>query len=260
MYYVKVEGKSLVDLKHGLERHLKELSCYGSNESAVNVEVNFKPSVPVRDSLLPEEEMEEVESPFKVVTPEYGVGPVPSVSEVKAEIKNTVVDNETDAEGIPWDDRIHASSKAKVGNGTWRTKRGCDENLLYQVKNELRARVQTAVVQTTTPTYVAPAAIVAPVSHPIAESLKPVEVPVAQAPVAAAPLPLMQSSGHSLDTFKSNFPLIVSTLITEKKINQDYVNQLKSYFNIAEIWMANDEQKAQVFEQFVQYGFVQKVG
>lgn len=250
MYYVKVEGKSLADLKHGLEKHLEELSCYG--ESTVSVKTNVT---------VVEEEMEEVESPYKdFASPEYGVGPVPSVSEVKPAL-TTVVDNEVDAEGIPWDDRIHASSKAKVGNGTWRTKRGCDENVLYQVKNELRARVQTAVVQATAPVYVAPAPVVAaPVSHPIAESLKPVEVPVAQAPVAAAPLPLMQSSGHSLDTFKSNFPLIVSTLITEKKINQDYVNQLKTYFNIAEIWMANDEQKAQVFEQFVQYGFVQKVG
>lgn len=43
-----------------------------------------------------------------------------------------------DKTGLPWDDRIHASSKAKTQDGSWRTKRGVDAGLLAAVQAELR--------------------------------------------------------------------------------------------------------------------------
>lgn len=43
-----------------------------------------------------------------------------------------------DSEGIPWDGRIHASTKTHTKKGLWTLKRGVDENLVNQVKAELR--------------------------------------------------------------------------------------------------------------------------
>lgn len=47
--------------------------------------------------------------------------------------------NGLDKNGLPWDERIHASSKAKVADGTWRQKRGVDTGLVATVEAELKA-------------------------------------------------------------------------------------------------------------------------
>lgn len=43
-----------------------------------------------------------------------------------------------DKNGLPWDYRIHAESKAKIADGTWRKKRGADPALIVTVEDELR--------------------------------------------------------------------------------------------------------------------------
>lgn len=45
---------------------------------------------------------------------------------------------ELDKNGLPWDARIHASTKTKKGDGTWTAKRGVDPALVPQVEAELR--------------------------------------------------------------------------------------------------------------------------
>lgn len=45
---------------------------------------------------------------------------------------------ELDSNGLPWDARIHASTKAKVADGSWRALRGVDKNLVTVVEQELR--------------------------------------------------------------------------------------------------------------------------
>ena len=45
---------------------------------------------------------------------------------------------ELDSEGLPWDHRIHSSSKKKLAKtGAWKLARGVDANLVEQVKAEL---------------------------------------------------------------------------------------------------------------------------
>lgn len=46
-----------------------------------------------------------------------------------------------DKNGLPWDARIHASSKALVADGTWRQKRGVDPVLLQTITAQLMAAV-----------------------------------------------------------------------------------------------------------------------
>jgi len=43
-----------------------------------------------------------------------------------------------DAEGMPWDDRIHASTKTKTVNGCWKKRRGVEDVLVRQVEAELK--------------------------------------------------------------------------------------------------------------------------
>ncbi len=43
-----------------------------------------------------------------------------------------------DADGLPWDGRIHASTKTKIKNCTWKAKRGVDAETVATVTAELR--------------------------------------------------------------------------------------------------------------------------
>lgn len=45
---------------------------------------------------------------------------------------------DVDANGIPWDKRIHARTKVIKADGTWRQKRGVDPALVEQVTAELK--------------------------------------------------------------------------------------------------------------------------
>jgi len=45
---------------------------------------------------------------------------------------------EVDSKGMPWDARIHSSSKAKVADGSWKYRRGVSDEEVKRVENELR--------------------------------------------------------------------------------------------------------------------------
>jgi hypothetical protein len=47
---------------------------------------------------------------------------------------------ERDRRGLPWDGRIHASSRAKVADGTWRMRRNVSDDVIMKVESELRAK------------------------------------------------------------------------------------------------------------------------
>lgn len=58
---------------------------------------------------------------------------------------------ELDANGIPWDERIHASTRSTLKNGTWKLKRGVDEALVKQVESELLGEDVPAVSDAVAP-------------------------------------------------------------------------------------------------------------
>lgn len=96
----------------------------------------------------------------------------------------------TDASGMPWDARIHASTKGTNEDGTWRKKRKVDATLVAAVEAELRGNA--APVATPMP---APVAVPQPVPMPTAIPMTavmpaPVAAVAAPAPVAMpAPMP-----------------------------------------------------------------------
>lgn len=80
--------------------------------------------------------------------------PVPPVTApVGTTSTNTTTANasnavDLDSEGLPWDGRIHSSSKEKLVKGaTWKLKRGVDKDLVERVKAELRAALAIPAVQ-----------------------------------------------------------------------------------------------------------------
>lgn len=78
---------------------------------------------------------------------------------------------QTDSEGLPWDHRIHASTKTFIADGTWKLKRGVDAAEVVMVKEQLKALMCV-------PTFVA---VVNPDRVPFA--------PVISAPPAPPPAP-----------------------------------------------------------------------
>lgn len=72
-----------------------------------------------------------------------------------------------DLKGLPWDGRIHGSTKTKNADGSWRQKRNLDDSLRLQVEQELRgamaARAPITVAPALPPTTApSPAAVSAP--------------------------------------------------------------------------------------------------
>lgn len=80
---------------------------------------------------------------------------------------------ELDSKGLPWDERIHASTKSKLASGEWKNKRGVPPERITAVEAELRASLGAA------PAPLAPVAAAAP--------LPPV-APIATTPAPAAPV------------------------------------------------------------------------
>lgn len=85
--------------------------------------------------LSPTEKGPEVFIPLVPAPPAAEQVGITSTSTITA----SVSDVELDSEGLPWDGRIHSSSKAKLAkDNTWKLKRGLDVALVEQVKGELR--------------------------------------------------------------------------------------------------------------------------
>lgn len=100
------------------------------------------------------------------------------------------VAGDVDAEGLPWDERIHSSSKKKTAKGVWARRRGIQDAEYNSVKAELLGAATTSAPQ---PAAVAPVPAPQPVqANTNAEAFAmfggnptPAPVPNAQPPVAA---------------------------------------------------------------------------
>ena len=127
---------------------------------------------------------------------------------------------EVDAKGMPWDHRIHASSRAKVADGTWRQRRNLDNALLAQVEQELKqvmglpapaaSEAQTVIpTAPTTPIEALGQAVAVPTPPPFVPS-----VVVPAAPVAIAPPPPSTPAGVATTAFPSSAPVTFPQLVT----------------------------------------------
>lgn len=192
-----------------------------------------------------------------------------------------------DSRNIPWDERVHSSSKAFNKDGTWRLKRGVDDALVKAVEADLKNVDLMATIAVVPPPPVVPAAPVpaAPPVHlvaPVADSFKypplaavapPVEKPRDVAPIYDnVPIPSGNRPAHSYATFKMNFNHVMNGLILEGKIDQEYIAQVVAYYKeqfktdglsipMNYIWnlTASEKHCLDFFERLIQQGFITEV-
>jgi hypothetical protein len=112
-----------------------------------------------------------------------------------------------DKDGLPWDARIHASSKAQNADGTWRLKRGLAKDHLDKVTAELR---QVMAIPAGGPQLVPP---------PPVNQAQLNQVPAVHSPVPAPPPPPPVNEAETRDQFISLFNR-VSAAISQGKLTQ----------------------------------------
>jgi hypothetical protein len=146
-----------------------------------------------------------------------GVAPETTVQPATA----PVAAGETDKDGLPWDARIHASSKAKNADGRWRGKRGVDDAVVTQVTAELRAVMGAVPAAEAWPFQVpgaeagnAPAAAIpVPPAPPAVSGVT--TVASTPAPVAPVPVPPVASIPAAPATAPSTTAPVVTTSPTD---------------------------------------------
>lgn len=124
---------------------------------------------------------------------------------------------ELDKAGLPWDGRIHASTKTKTKPGLWTAKRGVDPALVVTVEAELRQVMGAAPA-------VAPAAPPAPPAAPVV----PVAPPQAPAAPVAPPAPPAAPVAGGADPRQMFVGLVgrTSAAIGAGKVTQDEVTAI----------------------------------
>ena len=145
-------------------------------------------------------------------------GVASSVAPASLTASNSGVD--LDAKGMPWDNRIHAESKGKIADGTWRKKRNLDPTLLATVEAELRQLMGAPGV-----TPLAPAVPAPPPTAPIAPVV--VSAPQVTAPPAPAVAPAAPAGEVPQDARQQFVALVgrASAAIQGQKVTQAEVNQ-----------------------------------
>jgi hypothetical protein len=126
-------------------------------------------------------------------------------------IKNEAVANvdlvdgtitELDVRGLPWDARIHAKTKAKKVDGTWRNKRAVNKDLLAKVEAELKDGLSVETVTTS------------------------------DEPFAEPPAMTYQPKTYTLDTFKNDLFNLINDLVNAKKIDRPYMQAMSDFLGL----------------------------
>ncbi len=162
-----------------------------------------------------------------------GLPLTPSMPPAQSEAEDDEVEGTLDADGLPWDERIHSSNKKFKADGRWTKRKNVDEATYNAVLGELRSRFpQTAVNQVPAPPMPNYAAL-PPIGNfpplPPLTITPPVLPPVAPAPVQ--PAQGAYDMGHLFQRIQQIFASGDAT------VNAQYVttviNRLSQQFQVA---------------------------
>ena len=156
-----------------------------------------------------------------------GLTPPPPPPSANAPAASSIY-GELDKNGLPWDERIHSSSKNKNADETWRYLRGGDVDLRAQVEAEWREKL----ANTETPP--------APPAPPVAENgsdVPPPPPPPAPAAAAEAPPPPPPVAEPQADPAPAGVTAAVvfkriNELKAAKRIDQDGINAALTSVNV----------------------------
>ena len=188
-------------------------------------------------------------------------------------------DADIDAAGMPWDKRIHAETKTKVANGTWKYRRGVKDDVIAQIEAEIKAGLPAKAVPSfgSMPpeqyqAHIArDAAAQAPIAPPAPMTSNVVQMPTLPTPSvpaaptlptpAAPPAPVIGADGRimvSLASFKAHLPNILVDLTNAKKINEQYTRDLCAYFKVSSLFdvVKSDADSKALFDAFIKHGLI----
>ena len=134
---------------------------------------------------------------------------------------------EFDSTGLPWDERIHASTKTKTAAGIWTKRRGVDDATVARVTAELRAIYPDA-------TLTVPAAASAPA---------PAAAPTITAPVISAPV----VTAAPITNYSKLVDFVAKNFGADKALNQEWVDGFFSSNGTTLPALAADEEKSELF-------------
>lgn len=105
--------------------------------------------------------------PLAPPSPPSAPSPAAAAPSTSAPAAPPVSSADLDKNGLPWDERIHASSRAKIADGSWRMKRGVQQHVVEEVEAQLRGQTHgSAAAEPAAPA--APAAPPGPPAPPAA--------------------------------------------------------------------------------------------
>lgn len=158
---------------------------------------------------------------FEVVTPTQA----PAVVEADDADDQPTDGTGLDSQGIPWDARIHASTKTKLQDGSWKIRRNLDPKTVAEVLDELKGRKGDPVQSDVPPPPVAQAATI--VAPPPAAAVEVTPPPVAQAAAVVAPPPADKPAATP-GTFAAAMQLLAKTAELGRFSQPDAVSWLAS--------------------------------
>lgn len=208
--------------------------------------------------------------------------------------------DELDKRGMPWDVRIHSAGRSLNQDGTWRNRRGVDPTLLAQVEKEISqinpapsfsappippvpfSPTPAAMPQFSAPQTMAPNAgqpQQPQYSPPHVEPIQyqqiaptPVQPPVQNvAPVLNVPdqtqiynnvaIPAGTKPAHTLHSFTNAIPETFAQLVSDKKIDQKYIQSLCEHFQVKNIWnvTASGVKTRELYDSMGEYGLITKL-
>lgn len=147
----------------------------------------------------------------------------------------TVATGALDSANMPWDERIHSSSRETKADGTWRLRRGVDKDLVPVVEAELRA------------------AAPAPESEPEAAAPSPEEafapappVPTTEVAIPAPPAAPVATGVSFIDMMHK-----ITEAQAGGKVSTDKVKELCAAVGATSVVSLNGADKAAAREQFL---------
>ncbi len=216
----------------------------------------FERYVTIEDEISESEQavLQTMTPPVAIPIPVLPKEPTPTNDGVTPTQVEEKVGYAVDITGAPWNPELHSAAKTLAESGKWRAKRvvGKKEKVITPTATMVSAAAP-AIQPVQTPVFALPVAAPQPVVAPM---------PVVVAPVVA-PLPTAgpQLQAHTPESFKANLVPIFAALMNEGKINQGYINTLKDYFKVGEIWqIMSDAQKVlELYENFCGAGLIVRV-
>lgn len=260
MVNVSVSGKTLKECHDQILALAEEISGQATTRTATQSKEISKGNVDAAATNDPARVLSMVQPP----APQF---PVNMAVETAAPSNGGNVD----ADGMPWDARIHSGSREKTSKGKWKSRRGVDDAVVATVEAELKAQGFGKKVapfgSMTTEQYqaqvqAAPTIPVAPTTN-VVNSLPPEGSVLNQmaAPMTfTPPAPKVVGTTHDLKSFKENLVVIMNNLASEGKITNEHIASWKQGFGGKEIqdWHKDEQSVANFFEGMISWGLIQR--